>query len=70
MHILFAENLAAEPNSTNTSLSEDRLFGNGHLLGFPRQEFHPAGGAASLAAASMELVGACFLAKGRSQTLA
>jgi hypothetical protein len=70
MHILVAEDLAAEPNSGDTTLSEDRLFGHRHLVGLPRSEFHSAGGAASLSAAGMKLVGACLLTQGCGQALA
>jgi hypothetical protein len=70
MHVLFAYDLAAEPDSADTSLSENRLFGHRHLLGFPRQEFHPAGGTARLSATGMKLIGASFLAQSCSQTLA
>ncbi len=70
MHILVAEDLAAEPNTTDTSLSEDRLFGHRHLLGFPRQEFYPAGGTARLATAGVKLVGTRLLSQGCGQPLA
>jgi hypothetical protein len=66
---VFACNLATEANSSHSSGGEDVPLGHGDLGRFASEEFHTAGGAASFAAARMQLVASHFFSQGSNQAL-
>src|SRR5205823_3341937 len=65
-----AEDLTAQADAGEPAGCEHRLLGGGHLVGFAGDEFDTARCAASVAAASMELIDFCFVLEREHQTLA
>jgi hypothetical protein len=69
-HVTVAGDLAAEANAAEPSRSQDTFFRRGHLRRFTGKELHPAGGAASIAAASVQLIDMGFIFQCQHQALA
>src|SRR6185312_10223970 len=69
-HVVVTDDLAAETNAGQSPGSQDGFFGLGHLLRLAREEFDPAGGAAGVAAAGMELIDLGFVLQRQHQALA
>ena len=68
-HVVVAENLATEPDARQPLGGQDVPFGDGHPLGFAGHKLDPAGGAARVAAAGVELVHMGLVFQGQDQAL-
>jgi len=69
-HIVIAEDLTAQPDSSKPPRRENCSLGFCHRRGLARNELHSASCAASVAATGMQLIDACLVSQSQNQALA
>jgi hypothetical protein len=61
--------LATKSYASHSASSQNIFFGFGHLFGFSRNKLNSAGCATRFSAASVQLIGTCFVSQGSDESL-